>query len=456
MSILIKNGNVVLKDGIYQKDILIEDEKIVKIEDHIENKANKYLDAKDKYVLPGGVDVHTHMNLDLGTYVAVDDFYTGTVAASFGGTTTIVDHIGALEDGASLKSMIDHYHNLADGKAVIDYSFHGALYELNDQLLDEIEDLYEEGIVSVKIYTTYGGKLDDGQMLRVLKKAKETGTVVCVHCENDKAIEELRNEAIENKNLSPIYHAKTRPAETEAEAINRLIYLSEMAGFPKLYIVHTSTKKGLQEIIKARDRGVKNLYCETCTQYLLLDQSKYEEGGNSEGIKYIMSPPLRTKEDIEALWTGIKNGHVDVIATDHCPFFYKRDKLPHKDNFTGAPGGAPGVEERLEVVISEGLKRNIKLERLVDLLSTKPSKIFGLYPKKGELKSGSDADITIIKDEPYIIKQKNRHSNCDYTSYENYKARVKVDTVISRGKIILDEDNYTGQKGAGKFIARKF
>ncbi|MDD7305009.1 MAG: dihydropyrimidinase [Peptoniphilaceae bacterium] len=456
MLCLIKNGKALVGGKLKKCDILIEDEKISQISDKIDISAQKIIDAKDKLVLPGGVDVHTHMNLDLGKYVSVDDFYTGTVAASYGGTTTIIDHIGALEKGASLTSMIDHYHDLADDKAVIDYSFHGALYELNDKLLDEISKLYDDGIVSIKIYTTYSGKLDDGQMLKVLKKAKQTGSVVCVHCENDKAIEELRNEAIANKKLSPIFHAKTRPDQTEAEAINRLIYLSEIADFPKLYIVHTSSKKGLDEIISARKRGVKNLYCETCTQYLTLDESKYTEGGNKEGIKYIMAPPLRKKEDIDALWEGVKNGDVDVIATDHCPFFYERDKLLYKDNFIDCPGGAPGVEERMEVVISEGLKRNISLGRLVDLLATNPSKIFGLYPKKGEIKVGSDADLVIMNNSSYEIKEENRHSNCDYTTYQGYKTSVKVESVILRGRIILDKGKYFAKKGEGKFIPRKF
>lgn len=455
MSIIIKNGNVVLEDGIYQKDILIEDEKIVKVEKNLKEKSDKCIDAKGKLVIPGGVDVHTHMNLDLGQYVSVDDFYTGTVAAAHGGTTTIVDHIGALENGSTLKEMIAHYHELADGKAIIDYSFHGALYELSDSLLDEIEDLYYDGIVSVKIYTTYSGKLDDGQMLRVLKKAKETGTIICVHCENDKSIEELRNEAEKNNTLDPIYHAKTRPPETEAEAINRLIYLSEMAGYPKLYIVHTSSKKGLEEIKAARKRGVKNLYCETCTQYLTLDEEKYIQGGNEEGIKYIMAPPLRKKEDIEALWQGIIDGDVDVIATDHCPFYYKEEKLSYKDNFLSCPGGAPGVEERLEIIITEALKRGIALEKIMNLLSTNPSKIFGLYPKKGTIKIGSDADLVVLSEKPYIIKQENRHSNCDYTSYEGYETKFKVDTVIARGDLILDRDTYLAEKGRGKFIERK-
>lgn len=455
MSLLIRNGNVVLSEKIEKCDIFIEEDKISKIGSDLNQKADRYIDASDKFVIAGGVDVHTHMNLDLGKYVSVDDFYTGTIAAAYGGTTTIVDHIGALEKGSTLKAMINHYHDLADGKAVIDYSFHGAIYELTDSILDEIKDLYEDGIVSVKIYTTYSGKLDDNEMLRVLKKAKEIGSVVCVHCENDKSIEHLRKEAEKNNNLNPIYHAKTRPVETEAEAVNRLIYLSEMASYPKLYIVHTSSKKALEEIKIARKRGVKNLYCETCTQYLTLDENKYLEGGNEEAIKYIMAPPLRKKEDIEALWQGIVDGDVDVIATDHCPFYYKEDKLVHKDNFLNCPGGAPGVEERMEVVISEAIRRNISLEKIMKLLATNPSKIFGMHPKKGEIKIGSDADLAILDKKSYIIKQENRHSNCDYTSYENYKTELKIEKVISRGDIIINNDIDNLNKGRGKFISRK-
>ncbi|WP_243342520.1 dihydropyrimidinase [Anaerococcus sp. AGMB09787] len=457
MHCLIRNGQVLTGGQVKKSDILIEDEKIKEVDENIDYPADEIIDAKDKLVIPGGVDVHTHMNLDLGKYVSIDDFYSGSLAASYGGTTTIVDHIGALEKGASLKKMIDHYHDLADGRAVIDYSFHGALYEVSDELIDEIAGLYrDEGVVSVKIYTTYSGKLDDDEILRVLKKAKETGTVVCVHCENDKSIEELRKEAKEQGNLDPIYHAKTRPPATEAEAINRLAYLSELAGYPKLYIVHTSTKEGLEEIKLARKRGVKNLYCETCTQYLTLDESYYYKDGNAEGIKYIMAPPLRKTEDIEALWQGIIDGDVDVIATDHCPFYYGRDKSPYKDNFLDCPGGGPGVEERMEVVISEGLKRNIPLAKLIDLLSYNPAKIFGMGHIKGQIKEGFDADIVILANNPYTISQENRHSNCDYTSYEGFVSNYKVHTVISRGELILTNGKYSAKEGRGKFIYRKF
>ena len=329
------------------------------------------------------------------------------------------------------------------------------MYEVNDDLIEEIEDLMDEGIPSIKIYSTYAGKLEDDEILRVLKKAKEVGTIVCVHCENDGLIKELRKEAIEAGNLSPKYHALTRPNESEAETINRLAYLSKVAGDPKLYIVHTSTKEGLDEIKAARARGLKNIYCETCTQYLTYDESKYMDNPNKEAVKYICAPPLRKKADVEALWEGIKNEDVDVIATDHCPFIYESEKKPYADDFTKAPGGIPGVEERMEVVLTEGLKRNIPLNVLTKLLCKNPAEIFGFSNKKGSLEEKKDADIGIFSKNSYTITQENRHSKCDYTSYEGYKTDVKIDTVIAKGKIILDKNGYYGKKGMGKFIKRK-
>lgn len=453
MSLIIKNANI---NGNYIADIKIEDEKIKEIGYDLNETDCEVYDAEGKLTLPGGVDVHTHMTLDLGEYIAIDDFYTGTVAASNGGTTTIVDHIAFGDKESYVKEMIDSYHESAKDDAVIDYSFHGALQDARNKTLDQIEELYNEGIVSQKIYTTYGGQIDDYDILKVLKKAKETGVVVCIHCENDGSIKKLREEAEEKGNLDPIYHAKTRPAQAEAEAINRLIYLSELAGYPKLYIVHTSSKLGLEEIKKARERGVKNLYCETCTQYLVLDETKYIEGGNSEGVKYICAPPLRRNEDIEALWEGIKNGDVDVVATDHCPFYYESEKLPNRDNFLNCPGGIPGVEERVEVILTEGLERGISIKRLIEVLSLNPSKIMGLYPNKGIIQPGSDADITILSNNKYTITQENRHSNSDYTTYEGFESNYKVETVLCRGQFVLKDSKFVGKKGYGKFIKRQF
>lgn len=455
MTLLIKNAKLDYKSN-KEFDIYVENGKISKIDENLSFKAKQIIDAKDKIVTPGGVDVHTHFSLDLGKYIAIDDFYTGTRAASFGGTTSIVDHIAFGDKNSMVSDMVDKYHKMAGGHAIIDYSFHGAIQNASEEILEEMDDLYKKGIVSTKIYTTYAGKLDDDNILKILKKAKETGTVVCVHCENDGMIKELREEAKEKGNLDPIYHAKTRPAQSEAEAINRLIYLSEIAGFPKLYIVHTSTKLGVDEIRKARARGVENLYCETCTQYLTYTEEKYIDGGNSEAIKYICAPPLRKYEDVEGLWEAIEDGTVDVIATDHCPFFYESEKLPYKDNFLEAPGGIPGVEERMEVVLTEGLKRGISLEKLTDLLCKKPADIFGLSYKKGSIKVGKDADIAIFDKKSYTISQENRHSACDYTTYEGFKSNYKLNTLIFKGQILLDQDGYYGKEGMGEFIERKF
>lgn len=456
MSILLKNAQILCEDKFLKKDLYIEDETIAEIADCIDKRADREINCEGKLVLAGGVDVHTHLSLDLGKFISIDDFYTGTRAASFGGTTSIVDHIAFGPKDSLVSDMIAKYHKMADGVCVIDYSFHGAIQKASDQILDELEKLYKEGIVSTKIYTTYGGKLEDDSMLKVLKKAKETGTVVCVHCENDGMIKELRDEAQKEGKLSPIFHAKTRPAEAEAEAINRLIYLSELAGFPKLYIVHTSSALGLNEIRNARKRGVKNLYCETCTQYLTLTEEKYEEGGPSQGVKYICAPPLRKKSDLEALWEGVADGTVNVIATDHCPFFYEKEKLPYKDDFLNAPGGIPGIEERMEVILTEGVRRGISLKTLTELLSKNPAKIFGLSHKKGSIEVGKDADIAIFDEKSYTISQANRHSVCDYTTYEGFESSYKLKLLIARGKVILDDDGYHAKKGQGRFIKRKF
>ncbi|WP_100065160.1 dihydropyrimidinase [Miniphocaeibacter massiliensis] len=454
MSILIKNIEIYNGKDNFIADIYAEDEIIKNIGQNLQVKAEKLIDGTGKILLPGGIDVHTHFNLDLGEFVAVDDWKSGPVAAAFGGTTTVVDHIGFLERGSSLQSMVDHYHEISKDKPIIDFSFHGVMQETEDSMIDEIQTLYDEGIVSLKLYTTYGGKVEDDQILKVLQKAKETGTVVCVHCENDGSIKVLREESEKEGHFEPIYHAKTRPNVTEAEAINRLAYLSKIAGDPKLYIVHTSTSEGLEEIKKARKNGLKNIYCETCTQYLTLTEDKYLD--EVEGLKYIMAPPLRKEKDVEALWKGIIDGDVDVIATDHCPFMFKEHKLKYKDDFKKVPGGAPGVEERMEIILTEGTKRGVSINRLLDLLVHNPAKIMGLYPKKGNLSIGSDADFVIYNKEQYTISENNRHSAVDYTGYEGFKSNFKVDTVIIRGKVVVEKGKQVAKEGYGKFVKRIF
>lgn len=454
MNILIKSGLINNCNDSFYADILIENSKIKEIGTNLINdKCYKEIDASNKLILPGGVDVHTHMDLDLGKYRVVDDFYSGTVAAAYGGTTTIVDHIAFGPNGCSLHHKINDYHKLAEGKSIIDYSFHGVFQHVNENVLNEVQELVDEGISSFKIYMTYDNMLSDEDIVKVLFKAKETGAVICVHAENHGAIQYLRTYYGDIGKTEPIYHAVTRPDSTEAEAINRMIYLSEIAGYPHLYFVHVSTKKGLDEIITARKRGVKNIYCETCTQYLILTEECYKKE-NNEGLKYIMAPPLRKQEDIEALWNGIENDDVDVVATDHCPFFLKQ-KLDGKEDFRVAPGGAPGVEERMEVVITEGLKRNVSINKLISKLSLNPAKIFGLYPNKGDIQIGADADIIIIKNINEKIEQNNRHGTTDYTAYEGYEVNFVVETVIQRGNIIISDGELSAEIGAGEFINRK-
>lgn len=450
--LIIKNGLINDTTGSFKADILIENGVITGIGENLDVKDFSVIDAQHFLVMPGGIDVHTHLDLDLGRYRAIDDFYTGTVAAAFGGTTTIVDHIAFGPPGCSLLHPIQEYHHLAKEKAVIDYSFHGVFQHVNEGILKEMEKLVEEGITSIKLYMTYNNMLNDKEILHVLIKARELGIVIAVHAENNGAIEYLREYYGKIGKLEPIFHALSRPDVTEAEAINRMICLSEIAGYPHLYFVHVSSRWGLEEIIRARNRGVKNIYCETCPQYLTLTAEKYQSEVN-EGLKYIMAPPLRNKEDVEALWDGIKNNHIDVIATDHCPFF-SGQKLAGKDDFREAPGGVGGIEERIELVLTEGSKRGIPLSNLIAKLATNPAQIFGLYPQKGTLQIGSDGDLILLKNKKKFIDYKNRHGACDYTAYEGFEVDFSVTTVLQRGRVIIKDGNFIGKKGDGIFLKR--
>lgn len=452
MNTLIKNGTIIGQSGGFEADIFISNGVIAAIGMDLPPAAGfKVIDAQGGLILPGGVDVHTHMDLDLGNFRVADDFYTGTVAAVMGGTTTIVDHLAFGPEGCSLQSQIEHYHTLAYGKAVIDYSFHGMIQHVNEDILKEMEKLVSSGIPSFKIYMTYDNRLQDEEILRVLIKAKNLGAVIAVHAENDGAIRYLRQHYAGAGKKDPVYHALSRPDAAEAEAINRMIYLSEMAGYPHLYFVHVSTKKGLEEIILARKRGAENIYCETCPQYLLLTEEMYRAG--DEGCKYIMAPPLRKREDVEALWRGIENGDVDVIATDHCPFLLE-EKLQGREDFRMAPGGVAGVEERIELILTEGTRRGIPIQLLVDKLSTRPAEIFGLYPRKGALTVGADADILILQKKKRTISLDNRHSACDYTIYRGFEVEYTVDRVLQRGKLLVEDGRFIGNKGEGAFLKR--
>ncbi len=356
MGTLIKNGIIVTSGDTFKGDIYIKNGIITKIGMDLIEDADEIIDAHGKYVIPGGVDVHTHLNLDVGIAVATDDFYTGTVAAACGGTTSIVDHLAFGPKGCDLHHQINLYHNYAKGNAVIDYGFHGVIQHVNDNILQELEDLSCEGITSNKVYLTYDYKLSDLEIFKVLMKSKEIGILTAVHPENNDMVNYLRQYYSNNGFTSPIYHAKSRPVCCEGESINRMLNIANVAGDSPLYIVHLSCKLGLDYIKMAIDRGQKNIFTETCPQYLFLDESRYN-GKNNEGLKYIMSPPLREESNQDALWKGIQDGYIQVIATDHCPFNFSIEKQLGKDDFTKCPSGVPGIETRISLIFSEGVMK---------------------------------------------------------------------------------------------------
>ena len=454
---LIKNGLIATASDLFMGDIYIKNGIISQIGENINIVDEEIIDVKGNYVIPGGVDVHTHFSLDVGVAVSNDDFRTGTIAAACGGTTSIIDHIGQGAIDSTLKSRIEYYHEIAKGKAVIDYSFHGVLaYDVDEQKINDMKDLIKDGIESYKIYMTYGQKIDDKGSIKALKVAKENEAIIAVHPENHDTIEYLKKYYVKKGMIAPIYHAKSRPEECEAEAINRIINIAHLVGDAPIYIVHLSSNMGLDYVKMARGRGQKNIYVETCTQYLVLDEEKYNLPG-TEGLKYIMSPPLRSKFNQEKLWSGIRNGDIQVIATDHCPFSYEKEKIPMgKDDFSKCPNGSPGVETRIPIIFSEGvMKGRISINKFVEVTSTNPAKIFGMYPKKGSISIGSDADLVIIdKNKKVKVTKKLLHENVDYTSYEGMELEGYPIMTIVRGKVIVKDNKFIGEEGYGEFVKR--
>lgn len=456
MATIIKNGTIVTASDTYLGDIYIQEGIIKEIGIELQKDCENVINAKGNYVIPGGIDVHTHLNLDVGIAVANDDFYTGTVAAACGGTTCIVDHMGFGPKGCNLQHQVDVYHGYADGEAVIDYSFHGVVQHVNDDILNEMNKIVNaEGIPSFKIYMTYDYKVSDEEALKVLFRLKELGGITTVHPENNDAVNYLRRDFTSKGLISPIYHALSRPPECEAEAISRIINLASVAGDAPLYIVHLSSALGLQQVKIAQERG-QRIYAETCPQYLLLDEERYKEAKN-EGLKYIMSPPLRKKENQDELWKALKDGNINTVATDHCPFAFNKEKQMGKDDFTKCPNGAPGIEERIPLMFSEGvMKGRISINRFVDVCCTTPAKIFGLYPKKGVIQVGADADIVLIDPNKEVTLTKNMlHENVDYTAYEGFKLKGYPVLTMCRGKVIVENNQFIGEKGYGRFIKRQ-
>ena len=460
MKKLIKNGMIATENEVFRGDILIDGEKIIGIGSDIDASGAEIIDASGKYVLPGAVDVHTHMDLDVGMARAIDDFYDGTVAAACGGTTTIVDHMAFGPKDCSLWHQVNEYHRLADGNAVVDYGFHGVIqHPVTADRLGELAEIKEkEGISSFKVYMTYDFGLTDDELFNVLRAAKEAGIVITVHCENHGLLTQLRKEFVEEGHCEAKYHPLSRPPRCEAEAVNRMIHLAAVAGDAPLYIVHLSSAEGLHEVLRARAEHRPNLGVETCTQYLILTDREYEDP--VEGLKAIMSPPLRKDQDREELWQALADGTIDTVATDHCPFHFregKAEKQYGKDDFTKCPNGAPGVQERLMLLFSEGfMKGRISLPQVVKYSSSNPCRMFGLYPQKGSFEPGTDADIVIIDPEKKtLINKEYIRGASDYSCYEGMELEGRIDNVFLRGEEIVRDGDFLGKRGDGKYLRRE-
>ncbi|MBP1919219.1 dihydropyrimidinase [Youngiibacter multivorans] len=456
MDTIIRNGLVANSEGTVKCDILISEGRIKALGPDLTSDGAEVIDAGGRLVLPGGVDVHTHFDLQAGSHRAADDFHTGTIAAACGGTTTIVDHMAFGPKGCSLRHQEEVYHGLADRKAVIDYGFHGVLQHVDDKVLQELEEMTRDGIPSFKAYMTYDFRLSDSEILRAMEAVKKTGGVLTVHAENHEKIEHLRKTFIEENRSEAIYHAMSRPNLTESEAVGRLIGLSEMAGWPNLYLVHISAKESLEEVRRARKNGARNIFVETCTQYLTLTEDKYDLP-DGEALKYIMSPPLRKQSDVDALWKGIADGDVQVVGTDHCPFFFEEKLMFGLSDFTKCPNGGPGVEERMRILFSEGvMKKRISMKRFIEVTSLNPAKVMGLYPEKGNLMPGADADIFIIDPEKSgTFTSESIHGAAGYTLYEGMEYMGEVELVMQRGRVIVKDGIFLGSEGDGRYLKRR-
>src|SRR4051812_16246594 len=453
MRTLIKNGTVVTATDQYQGDVLVEDEKITTVGSALDLHADKVIDAGGKYVLPGGIDVHTHLDMPFGGATSADDFLTGTTAAAFGGTTSIVD-FAIQYRGQTLHHAWETWMKKAEGKAVVDYSFHMIITDLNDQVEQEMDALVRQGVTSFKLFMAYRGvfMLDDGSIFKALLRTGKNGGTICMHAENGDVIDVLVQRALAEGKTAPKYHALTRPPRAEAEATHRAIALSEIADVP-VYIVHLSWAEALEMVTEARARGLP-ASAETCPQYLFLSYDNYGEPVLG-GAKYVMSPPLRDKTRQDELWRGLKGNDLQCIATDHCPFCMKEKELGRND-FSKIPNGAPGIETRMSLVYDGGVRTGrISLNRFVELTSTSPAKIFGLFPRKGTIAPGSDADIVIFDPAKTMrLSVETLHMKVDYNPYEGREVAGVTDTVISRGRVIVDGGKFTGKAGAGAFLKR--
>jgi dihydropyrimidinase len=453
---LIKNGTLATAADIYRADVLVRDGVVVAMGMQLDAGDAEVIDASGCYLFPGGVDPHTHLDMPFGGTVTADDFKTGTIAAAYGGTTTILDFCLTTK-GEPLQNALRTWHGKAEGKAVIDYGFHLMISEINDEVLAELPEVIEkEGVTSFKVFMAYKNVLqaDDGTLYRTLLSAKKHGALVMVHAENGDVIDYLIKEALRLGNTDPIYHALTRPPQLEGEATGRAIRLTELAD-SRLYVVHVTCAEAVKQIAKARDQGLE-IWGETCPQYLVLDQS-YLELPDFEGAKYVWSPPLRDAWNQEVLWSALKNGQLQTLGSDQCSFNFKGQKELGLGDFSKIPNGGPVIEDRFSLLFSEGvLKDRITINQFVEIVSTRSAKLFGLFPQKGTIAVGSDADIVIFDPTAErIISAKTHHMNVDYNPFEGMKVTGEPVSVLSRGEFVIRNKQFVGTVGAGRYVKRK-
>lgn len=456
MSILIQGGRVLTATDDFFADVLVEGERITQIGAKLDVVADRVIDARGRYVIPGGIDAHTHLDMPFGGTTSADDFDSGTVAAAHGGTTTIVD-FAIQQKGRSTLEGLDAWHQKADGKATIDYAFHMIVTDMAVDRLPELEQLARRGVTSYKLFMAYPGVLyvDDGTLYRTFRQAGLNGTRICMHAENGIVIDEIIREAVADGKVEPRWHAHTRPTRMEAEGVHRAVAIAEVAKVP-LYIVHLSSSDAMEEVQRGRNRGV-DVMAETCPQYLFLDESYYDRP-DFEGAKWVMTPALREKWNQERLWQGLRLGHLGNVATDHCPFCFDGQKELGRESFTKIPNGAPGVENRVSLLHSGGVvPGRISLNRWVELCSTAAAKTFGLFPKKGTIAVGSDADIVVFDPNERrtisVKDERTHHMRVDYSAYEGFEVQGWTEWVLSRGRVIVEKGGLQ-TRGGGQYVAR--
>src|SRR5450755_2930816 len=453
---IITGGTVVTAADTCQADVAIENGRVVALGSSLPREnAKRLIDAAGKYVFPGGIDVHTHLDMPFGGTTSADDFETGTRAAAFGGTTTLID-FAIQYKGQSLRTAFDTWMQKASSKAVADYGFHCIITDLPDAQLAEMPQLVREGVSSFKLFMAYPGvfMLDDASIFKAMRTSAAAGAMVCMHAENGGAIDVIVKQALAEGKTAPKYHALTRPTTAEAEATSRAIALAEMAGCP-VYIVHLSCNDALEKVREARDRGLP-AYAETCPQYLYLSLENMNAPG-FEAAKYVFTPPLREKWHQEKLWHGLTHDTLQVVSTDHCPFCFKEQKELGIDDFTKIPNGGPGIEHRLSLIYTGGVHGGkFSPNRFVQLVATAPAKLFGLFPRKGTIAVGSDADLIVFDvNQEQVISAATHHMRVDYSMFEGIHVKGVSKTVLSRGRTIVENGKFVGKAGSGEFIRRQ-